>query len=72
MKKSALIVMVDVMVLSVLSMQVGDGDSRSPIPIHRWSELIERGMQKEELYRSKIAELEAGLPEPVNEKPPHY
>lgn len=61
MKKSALIVMVDVMVLSVLSMQVGDGDSRFPIPIHRWAELIERGIQKEELYKDKIAELESAI-----------
>lgn len=61
MKKSALIVMVDVMVLSVLSMQVGDGDSRFPIPIHRWAQLIERGIEKEADYRSRIAELEAAI-----------
>jgi chemotaxis protein histidine kinase CheA len=53
--------MVDVMVLSVLSMQVGDGDSRMPIPIHRWAELIERGIEKEALYQDKIAELEAAI-----------
>ncbi len=53
--------MVDVMVLSVLSMQVGDGDSRFPIPIHRWAELIERGLQKEQDYQKKISELEAAI-----------
>jgi len=53
--------MVDVMVLSVLSMQVGDSDSRFPVPIHRWAEVIERGLQKEEEYKDKIAELEAAI-----------
>jgi len=58
-RRSVLILMLDVMVLSVLSMSLGGGDVRFPVPIHRWSELIERGLLKEAEYQERIAVLQA-------------
>jgi hypothetical protein len=57
MRRSVLIVMLDVMVLSVLSLTLGNGDSRFIVPVYRWSSLIERGLEKEQEYEQQLAEL---------------
>jgi len=58
MRKSVLIVMLDVMVLSVLSLSVGNGTrTRFLVPIYRWSSVVEEGLAREQEYQALIAEL---------------
>lgn len=59
MRRSVLIVMLDVMVLSVLTLTRGGGDAaRFVVPMYRWSSLIERGLEREEAFEQRVAELE--------------
>jgi len=57
MRRSVLIVMLDVMVLSVLSLTRGGGDPSNILPVHRWSAIIEQGLAKEQLLNDEIARL---------------
>ncbi len=65
MRRSVLILMLDVMVLSVLSMALGGGDIRFPVPIYRLSEMIERGMEKEAELQERINILRASADQAV-------
>jgi len=58
MRRSVLLVMLDVMVLSVLSMSAGsNSSSRLPVPLYRWSALVEEGIKREKEYADLISEL---------------
>jgi hypothetical protein len=50
--------MLDVMVLSVLSLNIGRDSSSFLLPVYQWSSVIEQGIEKEKDYREKIAQLE--------------
>ncbi len=63
MRKSVLILMLDVLVLSVLSMIVGERGSQYPLPVYRWANVVEQGMAKEDEYHDRIALLEQQLDE---------
>jgi len=64
MRRSILIVMIDVMVLSVLALTAGNrtgGKQNIPIPLYRWSAMIEEGLRNEEAFRDEVKRLEAQL-----------
>ncbi|MEI6891907.1 MAG: hypothetical protein V5783_07025 [Pontiella sp.] len=64
MRRSILIVMLDVMVLSVLaltSQSLRNGRSNLPVPSRGLSRVLEEGLRNEVGYRSEIARLEAQL-----------
>ncbi|MDF7801546.1 hypothetical protein P4C99_18860 [Pontiellaceae bacterium B1224] len=66
MRRSILIVMLDVMVLSVLALtsrNLRDGQSNIPVPASGLSHVLEEGLRNEAGYRSEIARLEAQLKE---------
>jgi len=56
MNKSLLIVMLDVMVLSVLSLTHGQraGTSGFLLPVYEWSKVIEKGLAQEQTLRAEI------------------
>jgi len=45
------------MVLSVLTLTRGGGNSTNILPVHRWSAIIEQGLAKEQMYKEEIARL---------------
>lgn len=54
--------MIDVMVLSVLSLNVGNkGSSSFVLPVHHWSSVIKEGLEKEKMYVSEITVLQERL-----------
>lgn len=58
MKRSVLIVMIDVMVLSVLSLNIGRGASSSfLLPVYQWNTLIQKGLEREKEYRQELQDL---------------
>ncbi len=64
MRRSILIVMLDVMVLSVLALTAGQraGGSRNiPVPLYRWSSMIEEGLRKEQAFIDEVKRLEEQL-----------
>ncbi|MDF7826253.1 hypothetical protein P4B35_19655 [Pontiellaceae bacterium B12227] len=66
MRRSILVVMLDVMVLSVLALtsrNLRDGQSNIPVPASGLSRVLEEGLRNEAGYRSEIARLEAQLKE---------
>ncbi len=67
MRRAVLIVMLDVMVLSVLALNAGKGSSRLLVPAHRWSEVIEKGLQKEQQMEDALQELKDALAKAENE-----
>lgn len=67
MRRSILIVMLDVMVLSVLALTAGQRGGGAglniPVPMYRWSSMIEEGLRKEQAFQDQVAQLEAQLAE---------
>jgi chemotaxis protein histidine kinase CheA len=67
MRRSILIVMLDVMVLSVLALtsglRSGGAGSNIPVPLYRWSTMIEEGLRKEQDFQDQVALLQAQLAE---------
>ncbi|WP_372807536.1 hypothetical protein [Pontiella sp.] len=67
MRRSILIVMLDVMVLSVLALtarqRAGGGAGNIPLPAGGMSRMLEEGLRNETAYRDQIARLEAQLKE---------
>lgn len=67
MRRSILIVMLDVMVLSVLALTAGKrgGGSEAgiPVPMYRWSAMIEEGLRQEQSLTDQVQTLEAQLAE---------
>lgn len=67
MRRSILICMLDVMVLSVLALnarqQAGGGAGNIPAPTSRAAQLIEEGLRNDAGYRAEIARLQAQLKE---------
>ncbi len=64
MRRSILIVMLDVMVLSVLALTAGQragGERNIPIPLYRWSSMIEEGLRKEQAFLDEVQRLEEQL-----------
>ena len=64
MRRSILIVMLDVMVLSVLALTAGKrggGENKIPVPLYRWASVIEEGLRKEQAYQDEVARLEEQL-----------
>jgi hypothetical protein len=65
MRRSILIVMIDVMVLSVLALsagkRTGGGERNIPVPLYRWSTVIEEGLRKEQSYQDEVKRLEEQL-----------
>ncbi len=64
MRRSILIVMLDVMVLSVLALTAGQrsgGERNIPVPLYRWSSMIEEGLRKEQAFRDEVLRLEEQL-----------
>jgi hypothetical protein len=56
--------MIDVMVLSVLALTAGQragGQRNIPMPLYRWSSMIEEGLRKEEAFRDEVQRLEEQL-----------
>jgi hypothetical protein len=67
MRRSILIVMLDVMVLSVLALTAGQRSGAAgvsvPVPMYRWSSMIEESLRKEQAFQDQVAQLEAQLAE---------
>ena len=64
MRRSILIVMLDVMVLSVLALTAGKrggNENNIPVPLYRWSTVVEEGLRKEQAYQDEVARLEEQL-----------
>lgn len=64
MRRSILVVMIDVMVLSVLALSAGKrggGENNIPVPLYRWSTVIEEGLRKEQAYQDEVKRLEEQL-----------
>ena len=63
MKKSVLLVMLDVMVLSVLALTSGqqNGASGLLLPVYQWSQLIEKGLEKEKDYEVRLANMKSEM-----------
>ncbi|MDD4734650.1 MAG: hypothetical protein PHP44_00940 [Kiritimatiellae bacterium] len=57
MKRSILIVMIDVMVLSALSLNVGRGSASFLLPVYQWNSIIQKGMEREKEFQQRIEEL---------------
>jgi hypothetical protein len=56
--------MLDVMVLSVLALTAGKrggGENKIPVPLYRWSVVIEEGLRKEQAYQDEVSRLEEQL-----------
>lgn len=63
MKRSVLVVMIDVMVLSVLSLFMRTGQHGHILPLYRWSRVIEAGIEKEKEFIRKLQEMQQQLSE---------
>jgi len=66
MRRSILVVMLDVMVLSVLALtsrHLRGGDANIPVPASGLSRVVEEGLRNETGYKNEIARLEAQLKE---------
>lgn len=63
MRRSVLIVMIDVMVLSALSLLQSGQGGRQVVPVHRWSSVVEAGLQKEAEYQEQIEALKQAAEE---------
>lgn len=65
MRRSILIVMIDVMVLSVLALsagkRAGGGEHNIPVPLYRWANVIEEGLRNEQAYEDQVRRLEEQL-----------
>ncbi|QHI69304.1 coiled-coil domain-containing protein [Tichowtungia aerotolerans] len=64
MRRSILVVMIDVMVLSVLALSAGNragGENKIPMPLYRWSTVVEEGLRKEQAYQDEVKRLEEQL-----------
>lgn len=64
MRRSILIVMLDVMVLSVLALTAGKrggNENNIPVPLYRWSTVVEEGLRKEQAYQDEVKRLEEQL-----------
>lgn len=64
MRRSILVVMLDVMVLSVLALTAGQrsgGERNIPIPLYRWSSVVEEGLRKEQAFLSEVQRLQNQL-----------
>lgn len=57
MKRSILIVMIDVMVLSVLSLNIGRGSSSFLLPVYQWNSIIQKGLEREKEFQDQIQSL---------------
>jgi chemotaxis protein histidine kinase CheA len=56
--------MLDVMVLSVLALTTGrngGGENKIPVPLYRWTSVIEEGLRKEQAYQDEVKRLEEQL-----------
>lgn len=61
MRRSILVVMLDVMVLSVLSLSLGRGSSGFVLPVYRWSQIVAEGLEKEQAYRELVEDMQTRL-----------
>ena len=59
MRRALLIVMLDVLVLSVLTLSSGNNQGQMPLLAANWSNIVEKSLKKEQAYREQLAKLES-------------